>query len=86
MLFAKLRNIEAIVQFAKDMIEEGILAKAEEETTIRIGEFVSNVSGKRVNVEYEPRSAELILPSSCEPENPSGWERDEEDGRWRRAE
>ena len=80
----QLAQSEAIVQFAKEMIEKGILGKAKEETTIRIGDFASSLTGKPVNIEYTTATAEPILPPSCEPDPPSGWEKDE-NGEWSQA-
>ncbi len=80
----QLAQHEAIVQFAEEMIENGILERAKEETAIRIGDFVSNLSGKLVNIEYATASGEPVKPPSCEPDAPSGWEKDENGG-WRRA-
>ena len=80
----QLAQYDAIVQFAKEMVEEGILEKAKEETAVRIGDFVSNLSGKLVNIEYVTASGETVKPPSCKPDAPSGWKKDENGG-WRRA-
>ena len=80
----QLAQYEAIVQFAEEMIEGGILTRAEEETEIRIGDFVSNLSGKLVNIEYAEASGETVTPPSCKPDAPSGWKKDENGG-WRPA-
>ena len=80
----QLAQYEAIVQFADEMIERGILEKAKEETAIRIGDFVSNVSGKPVNIDYAAPSADPIISSSCKPDPPSGWKKDDKGG-WRHA-
>ena len=80
----QLAQYEAIVQFAEEMIENGILEKAKEETALRIGDFVSNLTNSLVNVSYEDQSGEVKLPPSCEPDAPSGWKQDVNGG-WRRA-
>jgi len=80
----QLAQHDATEQFVQEMIENGILSKAEEETDLRIGSFASNLSsGKPVNIVYEERSGEVELPASCQPDPPSGWEKDEK-GRWSR--
>lgn len=80
----QLAQYEAIVQFAQEMIEAGILDKAEEETSWRIGDFVRRLTNRSVDVTFEEREGLPALPSSCEPEAPSGWEKTE-DGGWQRA-
>lgn len=80
----QLAQYEAIVQFAQEMIEAGILDKAEDETSIRIGDFVRRLTNRRVQVTFEEHEGQPSLPSSCQPEAPSGWEKTAE-GDWKRA-
>ena len=80
----QLAQHEALKQFAQDMLEGGILERAEEGTTRRIGNFIHALTGSQAYIEYEERDGEAKLPPSCQPDPPSGWEKGE-DGAWRRA-
>lgn len=80
----QLAQHEALKQFAQDMLEGGILERAEEETTLRIGNFISTLTGSQAHIEYEERDAEAKLPPSCQPDPPNSWEKGE-DGAWSRA-
>lgn len=77
----QLAQHDATVQFARDMIEAGILERAREETALRLGNFVSELTGKPAHIEFAPRDGEVELPQSCQPITPSGWEK-LEDGGW----
>lgn len=80
----QLAQYDAIVQLAREMIEKGILRMVEEETGKRIDNFASNLTEKPVNVVYKEQTGDINLPPSCQPDPPSGWEKDE-NGAWRRA-
>ena len=82
-MIRQLAQHDAIVQFAHEMIEKGILKMSEEETANRIGSFVSTLTEKPVNVVYEEQTGEIDLPTSCQPDPPSGWVKGE-DGAWYR--
>lgn len=81
----QIAHAEAIEQFVREMIEKGILERAAKEAALRIRDFVSNLTGSPSEIEFSEGSGELILPDSCRPFAPSGWEK-VEDGGWRRAE
>ena len=66
------------------MLEGGILERAEEETTRRIGNFIHALTGSQAHIEYEESDGEAKLPPSCQPDPPSGWVKGE-DGAWNRA-
>ena len=80
----QLAQHEALKQFAQDMLEGGILERAEEGTTRRIGNFIHALTGSQAYIEYEERDGEAKLPPSCQPDPPSGWVKGE-DGAWNRA-
>lgn len=80
----QLAQHDATWQFARDMIEAGILERAREETALRLGNFVSELTGKPAHIEFAARDREVELPQSCQPITPSGWEKTE-DGGWKRA-
>lgn len=79
----QIAHAEAITGFAKEMIEKGILERAEEETDLRLGDFVRELTGKPAIVEFAERAGEPQLPDSCQPYTPSGWAKNA-DGAWRR--
>ena len=79
----QLAQADAMTQFAEDMIEAGILERAKEETELRLGDFISQLTGKPARIEFAARNGELELPESCKPYTPSGWMKDES-GAWKR--
>ena len=81
----QIAHAEAIEQFTKNMIEVGILEQAAEEAALRIGDFITILTGSPASIRYENGNGEPILPDSCKPYAPSGWEK-LADGGWRRAE
>lgn len=80
----QIAHAEAIEGFAAEMIEKGILKRAEEEAELRIGDFARELTGKPVNIQFEAKDDELQLPDSCKPYTPPGWGKDE-DGAWKRT-
>lgn len=80
----QLAQYDALLLFVDDLLEGGILYRAESETTNRVGSFVSALTGKQTQILYEARVGELELPDSCEPELPRGWQKDQ-NGAWSRA-
>ncbi len=80
----QIAHAEAIDGFAREMIEAGILERAEEETELHMGDFVSELTGKPANILFEAQDSEPQLPDSCKPYTPSGWGKDE-NGAWRRT-
>ncbi|MCY3917887.1 MAG: DUF4230 domain-containing protein [Chloroflexi bacterium] len=82
-MLRRIAHAEAIEGFAAEMIEKGILKRAEEETELRLGDFVREVTGKPVHILFEAQGNEPQLPDSCKPYTPSGWGKDE-NGSWKR--
>ena len=80
----QLAQHDAIRQFTQDMIERGILERAQEEASLRVGNFISALTGGQAHIEYKETDAPPKPPPSCQPDPPRGWEKDE-DGAWRRA-
>ncbi len=79
----QLAQADALMQFVEEMIENGILERAEEETALRLGDFVRELTGKPAQIEFAARDGEIELPQSCQPITPSGWEKDPS-GAWKR--
>ncbi|MCY3832789.1 MAG: DUF4230 domain-containing protein [Chloroflexi bacterium] len=80
----QIAHAEAITRFAEQMIEAGILERAAEETALRLGDFVRELTGKPTHIEFAARDGELDLPDSCQPYTPPGWGKDET-GAWKRT-
>ena len=80
----QLAQHDAISKFAREMIEAGILERAEQETELQIGSFVSALTGKATHIVFESRDGEIELPLSCQPITPRGWVK-EPDGAWKKA-
>ncbi len=72
------------LQFAEDMTEAGILETAEVETELRLGDFVSSLTGKPVVVVFRERDEQIDFHDFCDLEPPRGWE-EAENGGWKRA-
>lgn len=83
-MLRQLAQAEALIHFAKDMIEEGILERAEEEAALRLGDFVRELTGKPAHIVFAARDGEMELPQSCQPIPPSGWGKDDDDA-WKRT-
>ena len=79
----QLAQYDAIEQFVSDMREAGILDRAREKVEEHIGSFVSMLTSKRVNMQFDEIDQDQPLPDSCTAEEPEGWEKDE-NGAWSR--
>ncbi len=75
-----LGRYDAIQLFMQDVQEIGILDKAEEQIELMLGEFVSNLLEKPVDVVFE-EDDNIELPHTCQPEQPFGWKKNAE-GQW----
>lgn len=80
-LLEELARREAIGLFVKDVTEIGIFDKAKEETELALGDFVSNLTGKSVDIVFEDQSEEIQLEGTCDADTPFGWTKDSE-GEW----
>lgn len=81
-LLEELGRYEAIQLFIDDVTELGILEKAKEETDLVLSEFVSALTGKPVQIQFDDPPAELVNGSTCHPDPPFGWTKS--DGEWSR--
>ncbi len=79
----QLAQHDAITKFAREMIEAGILQRAEKEAELQMGDFVNKLTGNAAQIEFKAREGELDLPISCQPITPSGWAKGD-DGAWKR--
>lgn len=74
---------ESMSNFANDMVEGGILDRARLEATVQMSTFVSALTGSRVLVNFAESEEEVVLPYSCAPKPPDGWQKI--DGRWKKG-
>ncbi len=78
-----LANYMALSQFRDDAVEGGILARAEAETQLVLGNFVRLLTGHQVEIVFlQPENA--VVPPSCQPEMPQNWSYDPNTGVWRK--
>lgn len=79
-----LANYVALTDFRNDAIEGGILARAEQEARLVLGNFIQLVTGKSVEVVFRPADpdAPVSYPPSCNPETPQGWTFNPSNGHW----
>ena len=82
-LLEEFARTDAIRLFIDDVTEIGIFDKAKEETELALGDFVSNLTGKAVDIVFEDRSDEIRLEGTCDAAAPFGWTKDA-DGTWKR--
>jgi len=75
-LLEELGRYEAISLFIKDVTEIGIFDKAKEETELALGNFVSNLTGKSVDIIFEDQSEEIELEGTCDLDDSFDWEKD----------
>ncbi|MDX2075397.1 MAG: DUF4230 domain-containing protein [bacterium] len=77
-----LASYEAVNRFRDRAIEEDIIGRAEQQADLILSNFISSITGKAVRIEFIQPEISLGLPSSCEPEPPTGWRFDDTDQRW----
>lgn len=82
----QLAQVDALEYFTQDLIENGFLETASEESTIRVQEFVSALTGKPTVTEYQDSGDDIRLPQSCIPEPPPGWRKKEGSNGWEKFE
>lgn len=73
-------NYISLTQFRDTAIEGGILARAESETRLVLGNFVRLLTGKNVEIIFEAPTVNTF-PQSCSPATPQGWSRNVQ-GQW----
>lgn len=70
------------IEFAEDSIDEGILERAESESTVLLDSFVTTLTESNVEIVYTNSDQQETLPSSCVPQIPAGWTFNEEQQAW----
>ena len=84
-LLEELGRHEAIGLFMEDVMGLGILEEARDKTEILLGEFVSTLVEKPVDIIFDERNDGQELPETCAPNPPFGWVKDTESGEWART-
>ena len=74
---------QAMDEFVDEVLEEGILDKAQDHSAQVLGDFVRILTGKPVHITYETRSRRVALPSSRKPHVPRGWHYSSSKNEWR---
>ena len=77
-----LANYEALNGFKTDAVEGGILKRAESEARTVIGNFVTALTGAKVQIVFKTVDGPAVLPSSCVPQVPLGWTYDATKQAW----
>ncbi len=78
-----LASYTSLIDFRDDAVEGGILTRAEQEARLVLSNFIQIVSGRRVEILFNPTDANMI-PASCEPNTPTGWVYVPENRHWSR--
>ena len=68
-----LAEIQVMRDFVDESKEDGLLDEAQENTELILGEFVRNLTGKPVNVEFASLRSAPKLDASCRPRASGGW-------------
>ena len=74
----------AMKRFVREALEDDILRQAGDQATYVLGNLVRELTGSRVHIEYAEAPDEPIIPESCQPKLPPGWNIDDE-GKWRKT-
>lgn len=78
-----LANYTALRDFRDDALEGDFLEAAERQAQLVIGNFVQAVTGRPVQIVFQPQE-NVALPSSCDPDSPEGWSYDPNSTVWRK--
>ena len=77
-----LAESDAITRIRDEALAEGLLAKAEKEAELVLGNFLSAVTGSdNITIVFESEPV-TDFPESCQREPPAGWKFDEESDSW----
>lgn len=68
-----LAEVQVMKEFVDESLEDGLLADAQENTELILGDFVRNITGKPVQVTFEKQSRTPKRDSSCRPVASGGW-------------
>ncbi len=71
-----------LIDFRDDAVEGGILQRAQQEVRVIVTNFVRALTGSNVEIVFAEDSDTPIYPSSCTPDVPPNWARNEQTGQW----
>lgn len=74
----------AMELFVSEALERDILEITEEQVSLVLGSSIRNLIGGQVQIVFEDRLEDPIIPQSCKIKPPANWE-PREDGSWRRT-
>ena len=77
---------QVMSEFVDEVLEDGILKRAELQAEYVIGDVVRNLTGKLVHVTFEEQGASPRVGSSCESDDIGEWYFDEDEDVWKRVE
>ncbi|MBZ0288807.1 MAG: DUF4230 domain-containing protein [Anaerolineae bacterium] len=76
-----LAEYRALLDFRDDALEGGILNRAQVEAELVIRNFVELLTESRVQIIFQQPET-VVLPRSCTPDMPEGWQIDAQTGQW----
>ena len=78
----------AEIQVMNDLLEaadeDGLIADARQQSALVLGDFVRQITGKRVEVSFERQGSQAKRDESCQPSLPVGWRYDRINDVWRK--
>lgn len=79
-----LAEVQVMKDFVDESFEDGLLVEAKDNTEIILGEFVRNITGKRVKVNFESRSGTPKRDISCRLRAAGGWRYNSQKNVWQK--
>lgn len=80
-----LAQYEALKGFSGDAVEGGILKRAEQEARVVVANFITALTGAKVQIVFKTSDGPTVLPASCVPDIPQGWSLDPSTQAWVKA-
>ena len=80
-----LGQAQSMRDFLDRAFETEILNRAQNHAASIVGSFVNALTGAKAHITFTEPDGELKLPSSCQPEIPSGWAFDKQSSTWSRS-
>ena len=74
----------AMKEFLKEAQTEEIVERAQNQAALVLRGFISDLTGSRVEIEFEAAPEEPVIPQSCQIDPPADWERRDDSNGWRR--
>ena len=74
----------AMKRFVPETQEDELLRRSGDRAALVLRNFVRELTGSRVHIQFAESLDTPIIPDSCNPQLPQGWEKDRE-GKWRKT-